>query len=215
MPFLNWFNQVVMSAETSSATHSDGNGHQSMPSFGARLRAGGLQFLLGLVKHPIFPVIVFTLLSTFLYNIDPPSKGEFYPFSNFPMYANPRDRDLEYFFLEHGDGTPLASFGYTGYTASRVKKLMRSESMAYAKANGLKWNKKSNWLTDEVQAEIGTTVLAHLRKRSEDRATPFPGDIALARGIIFVNDDGKMEDYSETIARNSAPPADSALNEVP
>ena len=167
------------------------------------------------MKHPILPVIIFTLLSTFLHNIDPPSKGEFYPFSNFPMYANPRDRDLEYFFLEHGDGTPLACFGYTGYTASGVKKLMRSESMAYAKANGLKWNKKSSWLTAEVQAEIGTTVLAHLRKRSEDRATPFPGDIALARGIIFVNEDGKMEDSSETIARNSAPHGDPASNKIP
>ncbi|MEZ5325598.1 MAG: hypothetical protein R3F19_11100 [Verrucomicrobiales bacterium] len=168
-------------------------------------RERGLQVLIKLVKHPIFPVIVFTILSTFLYKIDPGSKGEFYPFSNYPMYANPRERDLEYFFLEHGDGTPLASFAYTGYTASRVKKLMRSESMAYAKANGLKWNKKSSWLTDEVQAEIGTTVLAHLRKRSQDRATPFPGDIALARGIIFVSEDGMLEESAATIARNAAP----------
>jgi hypothetical protein len=155
----------------------------------------------GLV-HPLFPVTVFILCSVFLYKIDPGSKGEFYPFSNYPMYANPRNRDLEYFFLQHGNGEPLASFKYTGYSAARVKKLMRSASMAWAKNNGRQWNKKSSWLDDEVRAEIAITVLAQLRKRSLDRATPFPGDIALARGLIFVNEQGKLEDTATTIAKN-------------
>jgi hypothetical protein len=74
--------------------------------------------------------------------------------------------------------------------------------MAWAKNNGRQWNKKSSWLDDEVRAEIAITVLAQLRKRSLDRATPFPGDIALARGLIFVNEQGKLEDTATTIAKN-------------
>lgn len=154
--------------------------------------------------HPVFPVIVFILCSVFLYKIDPGSKGEFYPFSNFPMYANPRNRDLEYFFLQQVNGEPLASFKYTGLSAARVKKLMKSASMEWAEENGQKWNKKSSWLNDEVRTEIGKNVLAQLRKRSLERATPFPGDIALARGLIFVNEQGKLEDSSTVVAVNKA-----------
>ena len=85
------------------------------------------------------------------------------------MYANPRDKDLEYFFLEHGDGTPLASFGYTGYTASRVKKLMRSESMAYAEGERI-----------EVEQE---EQLAHSRGEGRDwnhRARPCANALRIA-----------------------------------
>ena len=158
-----------------------------------------------LLLHPLAPLIVFMIGSVYLKSIDEESNGEFYPFSNFPMYANPRNRDLEYYFLQGADEEPIASFQYTGYTAARVKKLMRSASMKWGKDQGLKWNKKSRWLTDEVKAEIAEGVLAHLRKRSEDRGTPLPASFSMVRGIIFVDEAGEFRDRAEVVATNTVP----------
>jgi len=150
--------------------------------------------------HSICPIILFILASTFLHRIDPGSKGEFYPFSNFPMYANPRNRDLEYYFVADGDDNPIAIHRHTGFTAARVKKLMRSQLQQWAALNGEKWNKKSRWMTDDIKSEAASEVLAYLRTRSHELANPLPTTIKMVRAIIFVDENRELGESSRAIA---------------
>jgi hypothetical protein len=181
-------------------------------------------FWRSILLHPMVPVVVFIIGSVYLKKVDETvvrilnafspenesndkkpkfeSTGEFYPFSNFPMYANPRNRKLEYFFLEDGNGKPIASFEHTGFTAARIKKKMISESKAWGTARALTWNKKKHWLTDEARSEIAARLLVDLRKQTEDRGTPFQETMRLARALIFVNEQGKLEITSMAIASN-------------
>ena len=152
--------------------------------------------------HPVMPVIVFAVASTYLEKIDPASKGEFYPFSNYPMYANPRDRELEYFFLHDGDDQPIASHKHTGFTAARIKKLMRSELQAWAKDNGLKWNKKSSWMTDEIKSDAASRVLAYLRTRSHELGNPLPDTVQMMQAFIFVDEERRLSERARSIAVN-------------
>jgi len=174
------------------------------------------------VLHPIFPVIVFIFGSVYIKKIDEgavtllrffepkvqdeerkvrfESTGEFYPFSNFPMYANPRNRKLEFFFLEDGEGQPIPSFAYTGFTAARIKKKMISASKAWGKERGLTWNKKKHWLDDAARTEIGATLLADLRIQANERGTPFTGTMKMMRALIFVGETGEIELTSKAIA---------------
>ena len=152
--------------------------------------------------HPVMPVVVFAVASTYLEKIDPGSKGEFYPFSNYPMYANPRDRELEYFFLHDGDDQPIASHRHTGFTAARIKKLMRSELQAWAKENDLKWNKKSGWMTDEIKSDAAARVLAYLRQRSHELGNPLPSTVQMMQGLIFVDEERRLSERARSIAVN-------------
>ena len=173
--------------------------------------------------HPVFPVLVFIFGSVYIKKIDEgtvnalqflgieekqtvrfESTGEFYPFSNFPMYANPRNRKLEFFFLEDGEGKPIASFEFTGFTAARIKKKMISASKAWGREHGLTWNKKKHWLDDAARKEIGTTLLADLRLQAKERGTPFDGTMKLMRALIFVGETGEIELTSKAVASDPA-----------
>lgn len=192
-----------MPAKTSPTATATASAPQAVPDSAARWRR-----LLRIVRitatHPVFPVVAFILASTFLYKIDPASRGEFYPFSNFPMYANPRDRDLEYYFIVDGDDNPVAVHHHTGFTAARVKKLMRSQLQRWARDNGRKWNKKSAWLTDEVQSEAAREVLVYLRRRSHALGKPLPETIAMMRGTIFVDANRQLGESFSRLAVDRA-----------
>ena len=146
------------------------------------------------------PVVVFIVVCAQLAKIDLASKGEFYPLSNFPMYANPKNRPLDYYFLVDGKDEAIGVVQHTGFTAVRMKKLLWSQLMRWAEENGKPWNLKSSWLTDAVRQEAGREILRYLRKRSEDLQNPFPGQVKLMEGVIVVAENGQLSESTRVIA---------------
>ena len=153
------------------------------------------------------------------------SVGEFYPFSNFPMYSDPDDRE-NYFVLasvpseqqraELPDislqptspaGTPyyifdgiickpLPVYPYTAITAPTMKKMFKSRMDAYAK----KHDTRRKHLTPEQREIIGQDFLKYLREQAVKSEAPqrenLPEDLVLLE--FWIEPDTENGGFTET-----------------
>jgi len=180
-------------------------------------------------RHPFPLLIAFVAFSL--------SIGEYYPFSNFPMYSDPDDRE-NYFVLaavptEEQRGElpdlllpgaspaetpyfifggvickPLPSHPYTAITAPTMKKMFKSRMDAYAKKHGT----KRKHLTPEQREKIGQDFLKYLREQAANSEAPqrekLPDELALLE--FWIEPDTENGGFIETpslVARLSNTPA--------
>jgi len=118
---------------------------------------------------------------------DTPHPGEWYPFSNFPMYSSFEKQAYYVYITDKGD-KPIPNYPTFGTWPSHVKKIYDGEIKAIAK--DLK--KASKKLTPEERYPAGNAVLKQLRDNSTypDEVKKYPGlrlyqvDITLKDGRI-------------------------------
>ncbi|MFK5922926.1 MAG: hypothetical protein QM496_12170 [Verrucomicrobiota bacterium] len=152
-------------------------------------------------RHPFPLLIAFVSFSLTI--------GEYYPFSNFPMYSDPDDRE-NYFVLSSIPGKdelaaltnppaegnspaetpyfklndvvckPLPSYPYTGLTAPTLKKMFKSRMNAYAKKHGTKRQK----LNAEQKREIGVEFLAYVREQAMKSTAPLKNELPDALALV-------------------------------
>ena len=118
-----------------------------------------LQVAGAIVRHPTFWVIALTALSLVI--------KEAYPFSNYPMYADPR-ATKDFFFLgkvgESGDTEPLPMRPLTRVSSAKSGKIYRARRDRYCRKQG----KKPTDLTAAEITDISLEVLDFLHQRAID-----------------------------------------------
>jgi len=179
-------------------------------------------------RHP-FPL----LLSFVAFSL---AFGEYYPFSNFPMYSDPDDREnyfvlaevpteeqrtelpdlslpgkspaeTPYFIFDGVICKPLPVYPYTAITAPTMKKMFKSRMDAYAKKHAT----KRKHLTPEQREKIGRDFLQYLREQAANseatKRGKLPGELALLE--FWIEPDTENGGFIETpslVARLSSSP---------
>jgi hypothetical protein len=92
---------------------------------------------------------------------DTPTPGEWYPFSNFPMYSK-FEKQAYYVFITDLDDKPVPTFPIFSVWPSHIKKIYDAEIKAIAKQLG----KASKKLTAEERRPAGDRVLKQLSEQS-------------------------------------------------
>jgi hypothetical protein len=132
------------------------------------------------IRHPIFPLLVYLALTQLI--------RDNYPFSHYPMYSKPRPGPIYVEFLADESGKPLRVLWHTGITASKVAKLH---------ANRLKK------FHDENAA--AADVLVFLREANTRRpGRELPPCIRLVQSRLEFENGGVVE-TQKTLAENIAP----------
>lgn len=168
-------------------------------------------------RHP-FPLLIgFVAFSLAL--------GEFYPFSNFPMYSDPDDREnyfvlaaipspeeaaklpppspsgtapAETLYYKFGDTIckPLPSSPFTQLTAPTIKKMFKSRLDKYAKQR----DTKRKHLNPEQREEVGKELLIYIRQHAAKSTAPkrdeLPDDLALLE--FWIEPDTEKGGFIET-----------------
>lgn len=183
-------------------------------------------------RHP-FPLLIgFVAFSLAL--------GEFYPFSNFPMYSDPDDREnyfalavipndeeisklpppaplgtapAETLYYKFGELNckPLPSFPYTKLTAPTLKKMFKSRLDKYAKEHGTKRKK----LSAEQRQEVGEEFLVYVRqqtaKSTAKKRDELPDDLVLLE--FWIEPDTNNGGFIETPTLVAREPRAQATNQ--
>lgn len=132
-------------------------------------------------RHPAMALPALIVLTQVL--------GEFYPFSNFPMYSNPSKQPSDYIFVadadnraEDGGFIPVSMEDVFGVPAAKAKKILNSRLADYAKERDLDWRT----LNAEQTEEVAVTLLEFLRDRAEviGEAQQLPDRLVLVQGVI-------------------------------
>lgn len=126
------------------------------------------------VLHPFVPAVLFVAFSLGI--------GEFYPFSNFPMYGNPSPAPRDYYYLTDGADEPIPALTATGLSASKVKKIFNSRLSKFRKEQKIK---KKRDITDAHRTAVGEELLAYIRSQTTDSLPP---KIKLVRVLIHTED---------------------------
>lgn len=130
------------------------------------------------------PLLVLPLLVVFMLVV-----GEFYPFSDFPMYSDPDPDTTYYIFLGDADALdegglprPIAMQYLVGIRAAKAKKILWSNLKARARELG----KGAGDLSDEELRQVAAATLAYFRAREEHMGTAdqMPARLALVRGEV-------------------------------
>ncbi|MCF6312852.1 MAG: hypothetical protein L3J39_10420 [Verrucomicrobiales bacterium] len=144
-------------------------------------------------RHPFPFLIAFVSFSLAI--------GEFYPFSNFPMYSDPDDREnyfvlsaipdqnnidqlpepkpgsapanTPYYQLDGMICRPLPSYPFTGLTAPTIKKMFKSRMNTFAKKHGT----KRKHLNSEQRRQLGEKFLLYIREESQKSTAPRRGEL--------------------------------------
>lgn len=135
--------------------------------------------------HWLF-VLVLALIVPYLTREDT-HPGEWYPFSNFPMYSN-FEKQAYYVYITDKNDQPLPTYPVFGTWPSHIKKIYDGEIKAIAKELG----KASKKLTQEERLPAGRSVLQQLKDHSlsPEEVKKHPGfrlhqvDITLKDGRI-------------------------------
>ena len=93
---------------------------------------------------------------------------EAFPFSNFPMYANPSPTSKYYYLgekTENGKTKPLRVLWLSKLTSAKLGKIYRKYRDRYAESKGKELHK----LNEEDYQEIGAEVLQYVNKRTRKR----------------------------------------------
>lgn len=151
-------------------------------------------------RHPFPLLVAFVSFSLAL--------GEFYPFSNFPMYSDPDDREnyfvlaavpsaeeisklsppvpegtapaeTPYFKLDGLICKPFATSPHTKLTAPTIKKMYKSRLDQYAKKNGTKRKKLSAEQRQQVGEKFLTYIRQHAAKSTAKKRHELPDDLVL------------------------------------
>ena len=115
--------------------------------------------------------------------------GEFYPFSDFPMYSDPDPGTTEYIFLgdadsldEEGLPRPIAMQYLVGVRAAKAKKIFQTNLRERARESG----KSFRDLTTTEISKVASETLAFLRGREQHMGTSaeMPERLALVLGEV-------------------------------
>ncbi len=155
-----------------------------------------------LVRYAVALTLLFGLVAFCL------KVRENYPFSNFPMYGNPRADDVDYYFLTDAEGNPLSTGDYAGMSAPQIKK--RINKQLDAERIRLKV-KKLRDLPEGTLEIVATNVLEKMR---EDAANPkvqpplmtWPAGVKLKLGLIETTPEGFREKFRTVAILDDAGP---------
>jgi hypothetical protein len=137
-------------------------------------RSKGQRLLHALKRSIVHPLGHFALFIFFLYQVK-----EFYPFTHIPMYSDP-ESTAPYYYLEDGEGNPLAVKSHGGITNPKMRKMYRTKLGNYCEENQL----DKNHPPQEAIEKIGTEVMEFLRKHAIGRRNPFPETVRLMHVAI-------------------------------
>ncbi len=178
-------------------------------------------------RHPFPLLLAFVSFSLAL--------GEFYPFSNFPMYSDPDDREnyfvlaavpseeeisklpalipagsspaeTSYFKLNGLVCKPFATSPHTKLTAPTIKKMYKSRLDQYAKKHATKRKKLSAEQREEVGQKFLTYIRQHAAKSTAIKRHELPDDLVLLE--FWIEPDTQNDGFIETpslIARELSP----------
>ncbi|MEI6535510.1 MAG: hypothetical protein WCN98_09240 [Verrucomicrobiaceae bacterium] len=133
-----------------------------------------------MIFHPVFPLIIYVLLTQLV--------RDEYPFSHYPMYSKPNSESVGIQFLADGNGRPLPIMFHTGLSSSQVSKLMG--------------NREKKFATHE---EAGRDVLKYIRSvNAGRRGRELPSRIQLVETTIGFKD-GVLVESRQVIAEDSQP----------
>jgi len=130
------------------------------------------------------PIVALPLLVVFLLVV-----GEFYPFSDFPMYSDPDPGVTDYIYLGNADAleddgkpTPIPMQDLVGVRAAKAKKIFHTDLEEYAKSLG----KKKPDLSEAERQSVAAKTLAYLRSQETRMGTAqmLPERLALVHGEI-------------------------------
>lgn len=110
--------------------------------------------------------------------------GEWYPFSNFPMYSS-FEKQAYYVYITDKDNQPVPTFPIFGTWPSHIKKIYDAEIKTIAK----RLRKPSKKLTAEERFPAGTGVLLQLRDHSL-----YPEELKKHRGFRLHQVDITLKD---------------------
>lgn len=164
--------------------------------FLTHLKTRALRYIVGLLSVAVLVIVNLKV-------------EEEYPFSNFPMYGNPRADDVDYYFLTDATGQPLSTNDYAGITAPQIKKRLNKllkEDKIYSKV------KKGEVLSSP---ELDAAAQKVLTKMREDAANPsiqpplitWPAGVQLKQALIETTPDGFRESFRTVATLPDAGPA--------
>ncbi len=167
-----------------------------MPSFGSAhqfLTSRVCALLFALRKLPFKRVAALTLA---LHCI-----GEFYPFSNFPMYSRLDDKADLVYVRTVPDGRPVPILAAYNINSSRAKKIYQSEVDRKVRSRGAR---RSDATPDE-QSAAATYLLDFLvRRMSPGQREIYPSsDIELVR-VVLTNENGILRRQETPLASISS-----------
>jgi hypothetical protein len=119
------------------------------------------------IPHWAVVVLMALLIPLLTRHTDKP--GEFYPFSNYPMYSS-FEPETYYVYVTDGADTPVAMGRVFGIAASDVKKAFDRKLDAAKKTSGGKTRKST--LPIETQAAAGREVLEWLKANAPNEQKP-------------------------------------------
>jgi hypothetical protein len=155
------------------------------------------RWIWSLRPHPVFPVLVFMLVSLIV--------KENFPFSHFAMYSNPTSRPLRFTYLADGEGEPLPILWHTGLSASRMTKKFNYHKGGLEKAARKEGRDDDEpEVRAEIKAEAGAEVLRFMRDQSLTRnKRELTGPLQLVEMKVSIEGD-RLVETTELIAEIAA-----------
>jgi hypothetical protein len=154
--------------------------------------------------HPIFPLLCILPLTQAI--------RDEYPFSHYPMYSQPTDRDLYFQYLADANGKPIAALTHTGISPSQLgKKYSRHKSILIKKEEKRTGQKlddlQDGELAMKIKGEAANVALVFLREQSLKRkpGLQLNGEIQLIEVALGFGD-GKFTERQRLLARLPALP---------
>ncbi|MEM7011695.1 MAG: hypothetical protein AAF585_09445 [Verrucomicrobiota bacterium] len=153
----------------------------------------GREILRRVIVHPCSYLVALVAVSI--------AVKEEYPFSHFPMYADPGPTG-NYYFLgkadSEGETEPLPIRNFTRITSSKLGKIYRSKRSGYCREH----NKRPDKLKPADKQEIGVEVLDYIAERAKSKGNEdvVQGVWRLVRVNIEVDEDGVLNEIPEILA---------------
>lgn len=150
--------------------------------------------------HWFFVILTALVIPWLTRNLDVPQRGEWYPFSNFPMYSN-FEPQAYYVYVTDDQDKPVAIQPTFGTWPTAVKKAydlklkaVVKQLKADAEEKGEKYKKKQIQMTGEECRPAGDATLKQIMESSR-----FPDEVKKHRGYrlyqmdIWLGEDGRIE----------------------
>jgi hypothetical protein len=145
----------------------------------------------GLLRHPIFPLLLLIPITQIV--------RDNYPVSHYPMYSKPSMAESVFFFVGGPDEKPLPVKLETGISVSQVGKKYRYHKLELIQGEE-KQGRRFGQLTDEriaeIEARAARETLEFLRAQSLKRRPKIDltSELKLVQVTLLFKDEG----YSET-----------------
>jgi len=140
-------------------------------------------------RTPLTALVAFTVVSLEL--------KEEYPFSNFPMYADPSPGQ-PYYSITDGEGNPIPVSPMTGISTSKIGKMYRQKLKEHAK----ELNVDDKEIPQAEIQKLAEEIFSYLREKNGNRPAQLPDKLQLLRNNIqFDPHTGKISETHEVLAR--------------